>query len=93
MIYKTFKEFAEGPKGAPLKRNFAFEPQLRRSYNGFRNGYGISAVKFENSWEIAVLKGEKLCYSTPITSNVIPDLEWEEVLNICKKIRKLKAKV
>ena len=89
MIYFNFKEFAEGPLGTPLKRNFAFEPQHRRSYNKFRNGYGVSAVKFENGWEIAVLKGEKLCYSTPITSDVIPHLEWEEVLNICKKIRKL----
>ena len=85
MEYFNFKKFAEG------QRRFAFEPQLRRSYNGFQNGYGISAVKFENGWEVAVLKGGKLCYSTPITSDVIPHLEWEEVLSLCKDIRKLKA--
>jgi hypothetical protein len=88
MICFTFKEFAEGPLGAPLNRGFAFEPQYRRRYN-FRNGYGISSVKFDNGWEVAVVKDGKLCYSTPITDDVIPHLEWKEVLNICKKIRKL----
>jgi len=70
----------------------------------FDNGYGASVVQHSFSygheqglWELAVIKFEgdgmddwSLCYSTPITSDVIGHLTLEEVEEILKKIKKLK---
>jgi len=52
----------------------------------FSNGYGASVVRNEMSYgheggyfELAVIKDDKLCYDTPITSDVIGWLTWDEV--------------
>ena len=62
----------------------------------FDNGYGISIVKHSGSygheddqWEIAVLKDNKLCYDTPITSDVIGWLTDKEVADYAKQISEL----
>ena len=72
-------------------------------YNGvgytyqFENGYGASVVKHDGSYggkqglyEIAVLdsKGD-LCYSTPITDDVIGYATEEKVLDTLHRIRML----
>lgn len=64
----------------------------------FINGYGISIIKHDdsygradNKWEIAVLKGDELCYDTPITDDVIGWLTGPEVLDYACKIAALPA--
>ena len=65
----------------------------------FPNGYGASVIKHKGSyggaqglWELAVLKGEELCYNTPITDDVLGRLNDPEVDNILLKISKLTDK-
>lgn len=62
----------------------------------FKNGYGISIIKHENSygheddlWEIAVLKGDDLCYDTGITDDVVGWLADFEVISYALKIEAL----
>ena len=62
----------------------------------YPNGYGASIVKHDGSygcksdlWEVAVLDGDGLCYSTPITDDVIGYASDEEVSDICRRIRRL----
>jgi len=52
----------------------------------FDNGYGVSVVRFkwsygyeEGLFELAVLKGNSLCYDTPVTNNVLGYLTLEDV--------------
>lgn len=59
----------------------------------YPNGYGASIVKHECSygyrqdlWELAVLKGEELCYDTKITDDVCGYLTEEQVVSICGRI-------
>ena len=53
----------------------------------FRNGYGVSVVRGFGTYgaepglfELAVLKGEELCYTTPITDDVLGYLNKDEVV-------------
>lgn len=63
----------------------------------FRNGYGASVISHEFSyggkagkWELAVLAGkdQSLCYSTPITEDVIG---WLTPAQVQIKLRAVKA--
>ncbi len=74
MLNKTFAEFSN-KKSRARKKSVEFE-----------NGYGISAVYLNGAWEIAVLKDGSLCYDTPITDDVIPGLEWDDVLDLALDI-------
>jgi len=60
------------------------------------NGYGASIVRHSFSyggpqglWELAVLKGEHLCYDTDITDDVLGYLTEEEVNNLLVRIANL----
>lgn len=62
----------------------------------FPNGYGASVIKTDYSyggknglWELAVLKGEDLCYDTSITSDVLGHLAWENVEEFLLQIKNL----
>ena len=62
----------------------------------FDNGYGASVIKHDGSyggknglWELAVLNGEDLCYTSGITNDVIGHLTWEKVEGYLKKIKQL----
>jgi hypothetical protein len=77
MLYKNFEDFSSKKSRAQRK---AVE---------FAKGYGISAIRMSGAWEIAVLKDGSLCYDTPITGDVIPGLEWDEVVEIAKEIASL----
>lgn len=66
----------------------------------YPNGYGASIVQHEFSygrdrglWELAVLKGTKedwnICYTTPITSDVLGYLQDNEVDKLLTQIEAL----
>ena len=62
----------------------------------FPNGYGASVIKGpytyggkKGLWELAVLKGEELCYDTDITSDVIGHLNDPEMDAILRQIERL----
>ena len=63
----------------------------------FENGYGASVVKHDGSYggkqglyEIAVLdSGGDLCYSTPITDDVIGHATEDKVLDTLHRIKML----
>jgi len=62
----------------------------------FPNGFGASVIRGEHTyggsvelWELAVLEGEDLCYTTPITDDVLGYLEWSEVEKLLDKIKNL----
>ena len=66
----------------------------------YPNGYGASIVQHdfsyggkENLWELAVIKGTEedwnLCYSTPITGDVLGYLTEQEVDDTLKQIESL----
>jgi len=62
----------------------------------FPNGYGASIIKGpytyggkDGKWELAVLKGEELCYDTDITSDVIGHLNDPEIDAVLRQIERL----
>jgi len=62
----------------------------------FPNGYGASIVCNQLSYggkrglfEVAVLKQGELCYSTPITGDVLGFLNFSDVVDILKQIEEL----
>jgi len=65
----------------------------------FPNGYGASVIRHKGSygfksglWELAVLDSSgALCYSTPITNDVIGHLTDEEVILKLNEIRGLQT--
>jgi hypothetical protein len=65
----------------------------------FKNGYGASVVQGpytyggkEGLFELAVLRGDELDYTTPITDDVIGWLEEDAVNIILTKIKELPEK-
>jgi hypothetical protein len=64
----------------------------------FENGYGASVVRHNFSYggkdglyELAVIKDDNLCYSTPITTDVEGYLSEDEVSELLKQIQELKS--
>ena len=62
----------------------------------FDNEYGVSIVSHEYSYggrgglyELAVLRGDDLCYDTPIADDVIGWLTAEEAIEIARKVEAL----
>ena len=62
----------------------------------FSNGYGASVVKHDFSyggkqglWELAVLEGEDICYTSGITDDDIGHLSWVNVEKILGEIKSL----
>ena len=62
----------------------------------FPNGYGASVIQGEYTyggpqglWEVAILDGGELCYTTPITEDVIGYCTDEDVAELLLKIAKL----
>lgn len=63
----------------------------------FTNGLGASVVCHKHSygypylWELAVLKDGEVCYTTPITNDVIGHLTEDEVAWFLDKIASFKS--
>ena len=62
----------------------------------FPNGYGVSVIRNEYSYggrdglyELAVLHNDELCYTTPITDDVIGHLTPERVEEIMLEVSRL----
>lgn len=62
----------------------------------FPNGYGASVIRGpytyggpEGLYELAVLQDGKLCYSTPITEDVIGHLTEAQVMELLQQIEAL----
>lgn len=63
----------------------------------FSNSYGASVIRsrdYPGKWELAVIRKSNdgswsMDYRTPITSDVIPRLSLEDVVNILAKINNL----
>jgi hypothetical protein len=80
-----------------LKETNKVHDGIQKVYS-FPNGYGASVVKHsysyggkDNKWELAVLKGEDLCYDTGITSDVLGYLNDPEVDDYLRQIEKLEV--
>ena len=75
------------------KRNHGRGIQAQVSHS---NGYGASIIKSEYSYggdrglyELAVLKGDDLCYDTPVTDDVCGYLSEEDVTKLLQQIAEL----
>lgn len=82
--------------------DLVFKPTNAAYYDGvfcevrFANGYGASIVKTTMSpggkdglYELAVLKGDDICYDTPITNGVLSRLSESDVTEALQKIEAL----
>jgi hypothetical protein len=81
-----------------------FEPYIEEQESHFKNGYGASVIRDPRSYgqpnklfELAVLKQNNqhpLCwditYGTPITSNVLVNLGYDDVVKYLEDISNLK---
>jgi hypothetical protein len=63
----------------------------------FNNGYGASVIQHYGSyggpsglWELAVLDGEEICYTTPITEDVIGHQTPEGIELLLNQIKDLR---
>lgn len=54
-------------------------------------GYG-SYTSNENEWELAVFHDGRICYDTPITSDVLGHLTEDAVTDVMKEVQKLPKK-
>lgn len=64
----------------------------------FDNGFGASVIRQpysyggnEGLFELAVLKGDEICYNTEITNDVIGYLTWGKVEKLLNQIKNLKS--
>jgi hypothetical protein len=89
-MYDTVERFREN-----LKDTNYVNGGVQHVYS-FSNGYGASVVKHDFSyggkqglWELAVLEGEDICYTSGITDDVIGHLSWVNVEKILGEIKSL----
>jgi len=80
----------------PIKEHVTADIGNEQRIYEFENGYGASVIRGEYTYggsnglfELAVLSDGHLCYSTPITDDVIGWLSEEKVQEILQKISDL----
>lgn len=93
MSHIKFGEYE--PKAETITTDMYNGPAMQHIYR-FSNGYGASVIQNRYSYgheyglyELAVLKDGRLCYSTPITSNVIGYLTADKVVEHLRQIEEL----
>ena len=79
-------------------------PRQEQGLIFFPGGYGLSVVRFltpsgfysytdDNTWEVAILKGDKdnweICYDTEITDDVLGYQTEEDINRIIKHVQRL----
>ena len=81
---------------------FELHPNVFMGFNTkatmhFDNGYGVSVITgdqaysdSEHKYELAVLKGDEICYSTDITDDVLGHLDEDGVTAAMIKVQALK---
>ena len=86
---KTFNDIVF--KANPMGDDFGIVSRTQ-----FDNGYEVSVVKSpytyggdKGLYELAVFKDDEICYSTPITDDVIGYLRPEDVTDVMAKIQQL----
>ena len=86
---KTFKDIVF--KTNPMGEEFGITSRTK-----FKNGYEASVVKSEYSYggrnglyELAIFKDDEICYTTPITNDVMGYLTEDNVTEIFIKIQEL----
>lgn len=92
---KTFEDL-QFKEHAMVKayRNIGVEKRATHAVMNFPNGYGISVICGEDfysngkdEYEVAVLQEGCLCYSTPITDDVLGYQTKEEISKIMKELQ------
>lgn len=91
-VHKTIENINPFEKST-LSGSLSFDSHARMFFD---NGYGVSvitgAAAYDN-YEIAVLKGDMdtydLCYSTPVTNDVVPCSTENDVSTIMKQVQEL----
>ena len=94
---KTFKdlEFKPHKYGLGVQAVMDFENGYGVSVVRFKDALGPLIGTFgshtnnEKEWELAVLEGPSLTYSTPITDDVMGHLSEKQVTGVMKKVQKL----
>ena len=95
---KTFKdlEFVMHPilldaKSQDTKEIFA---NSKHAAMEFENGYGVSVIFGEqfcsngiDTYEVAIIKDNHVCYDTPLTDNVLAYQNENEVTEIMRKVQ------
>ncbi|MGY8803002.1 MAG: hypothetical protein ACKVK6_02055 [bacterium] len=94
---KAKKMKAKTPNWCPefLVKEKKIHGGIQKVYN-FPNGYGASVIQHAGSygierglWELAVLFMEDICYTSPITDDVIGHLNQRQVKNLLQQIKEL----
>ena len=79
--------------------NLGETPRIQpiQAVHNFPNGYGISVVRHSGSYggrhglfELAVLASGELCYSTPVTRDVLGWLTRSQATKLAKRVRGFK---
>lgn len=91
---KTFKDLVF-KYHAFSKDSLLFNGHKQATLN-FYNGYGVSVLFGKSfysngvdTFELAVLKDGKLCYDTPITSDVVGYIKSDKVTELMKAVQEL----
>lgn len=99
---KTFKDLVFVPH--PITREIQKLPlyfgkeytEAKQAKMEFENNYGISVLfgtmfysNGVDTYEVGILKNGRMCYTTPITNDVIGNITEEEVTDIMREIQEL----
>lgn len=100
---KTFEDLHFEPhpisKGAEkLPKNIQSDyANAKHAVMDFENGYGVSVIiggcfysNGVDTYEVAVMKGDSICYDTDITDDVLGRISAGEVTEIMRKVQELK---
>ena len=89
-----FRPWLEGRDMSPSIASFGGYDKARQAIMEFENGYGVSVLFGEafysngiDTYEVAILKDGGLCYTTPLTDDVLGNQTRDEVEKILKEIQ------
>ena len=87
---KTFRSLIFKP------HSIGIDHDAKKAFCKFDNGYGVSVVFGDmfysngiDTYELAIFKGDEICYDTDITDDVMGYLTNLEVTEIMKKVQEL----